>query len=75
MTIAKPLFIVLSSSIANSKSAEAAAVWSDKAFDKLKPSWLPGTDPVPIIDCEKKSMENIEPEIVIFSTLYAFKIG
>lgn len=32
---------------------EAAAVWSDKSFDKLKPSWLPGTEPVPIIDCEK----------------------
>ena len=73
MTIAKPLFIVLSSSIANSKSAKAAAVWSDKSFDKLKPSWLPSTDPVPIIDCEK-SMETLEPEIIVFSTLYAFKI-
>lgn len=74
MTIAKLLFIVLSSSIADSKSARAAAVWSDKSFDKLKPSWLPSLDPVPIIDCEK-SMKIMEPEIIIFSTPYTFKMG
>lgn len=53
MTIIKPLFIVLSSSIEESKSAKATAVWSDKFFDKLKDSSLPSTDPVPVIDCEK----------------------
>lgn len=73
MTLAKPLLIVLLSSIAHSKSAKIEAVWSDKSFDKLKSSWLLSTDPVPIIDCEK-SMGNMEPKI-IFSTLYTFKIG
>lgn len=74
MAIAKPLFIVLSSSIAISKSAKPAAVRNDKPLDKWKPSWLPSTNLAPINDC-KKSMENMEPEVIILSTLYTFKIG
>lgn len=55
-----------------SKSKPARFVWSDKSCDKLKASWLLSTDLVPIIDCEK-SMENMEPELIIFLTLYTFK--
>lgn len=69
MATAKPLLLVLSPSV-----AEADAVWSDKSFAKLEPSWLPSTDLVPVVDGEK-SMETREPEIITVSALRVFHIG
>lgn len=69
MATAKPLLLALSPSV-----AKAEAVWSDKSFAKLGPSWLPSTDPVLVADREK-SMETREPEIVMLSTPRAFHAG